>query len=104
MKRPALHSQTIMYEVPSRLFANILARASGVPERIQSGEIGAGSRSVIVAADASTIDFDMVLIGCDPGGRVILIADSRRVLIDHAIKRVPERTRWASWFTICFAQ
>jgi hypothetical protein len=46
------------YEVRSWLLAITLFRASGAPAKIQSGEIGAGSRSTEAAA-AITIDFDM---------------------------------------------
>src|SRR6202030_694967 len=55
MKRPGVHSQTIMEEVRSPLFASNLLRASGVPSRIQSAEIGAGSRSTEAVASI-TID------------------------------------------------
>src|SRR5260370_4111227 len=49
-----------MEEVRSLLFASNLLRASGVPTRIQSGEIGAGS-SAAKAAASITIDLAGIL-------------------------------------------
>ena len=42
--------------------AKSLERAWGLPERIQSIEIGDDTRSVIVRAEPSTIDLDMLFL------------------------------------------
>jgi hypothetical protein len=57
LKRPAVHDQAMIVEVPSALDASRLERACGLPSMIQSAGIGAGSRSTSAGA-AKITGFD----------------------------------------------